>query len=80
MKGTNIPDNVGSIVKLNTRNIHPVKNNGEAMAPYLFSLTLFVGGIFVNQFVMRNLKRREKVLLVIGLDSFLFHFVLECFK
>ncbi|MGL9915260.1 hypothetical protein IGI95_002724 [Enterococcus sp. DIV0784] len=60
MKGVNIPDNVGSIVQLNTRNIHPVKNNGEAMAPYLFSLTLFVGGIFVNQFVMRNLKRREK--------------------
>lgn len=58
MQGMNIPDSTGSIVKLQVKNIHPVKNNGEVMAPYLFSLTLFVAGIFVNQFTMRNLKKK----------------------
>lgn len=59
MQGQNIPTGVGQIIKLQNEERHPVKNNGTAMAPYIFSLTLFVGGIFINQFVMRTLSRKH---------------------
>lgn len=72
MQGMNIPESVSSIVQLKVKNIHPVKNNGEAMAPYLFSLTLFVGAIFVNQFVMRNLKKRGEALSIYWAKQFIF--------
>lgn len=71
MQGREIPDSIGSIITLDTEDLHPVKNNGEAMAPYLFSLTLFVGGIFVNQFVMRNFKKRGELFKTYWTKQFL---------
>ncbi|MGY3766121.1 YhgE/Pip domain-containing protein [Vagococcus vulneris] len=59
MDGNNIPKSIGSIIKLDHFDTNPIKNNAEAMAPYIFSLTLFVGGIFVNQFILRIFKKSK---------------------
>ncbi|MGG5372201.1 YhgE/Pip domain-containing protein [Enterococcus sp. AZ196] len=55
-----VPENVASVISLKHKDLHPVKNNGEGMAPYIFSLTLFVGGIFTNQFIMRALTKKKE--------------------
>lgn len=47
------------VLQLKNIETHAVPNNGTAMAPYIFSLTLFVGGIFVSQFVMRVFSRKN---------------------
>ncbi|MFD2306722.1 YhgE/Pip domain-containing protein [Enterococcus termitis] len=53
-----IPANISEVIQLKHEEYYPVKNNGEAMAPYILSLTLFVGSIFLNQFVMRIFKKK----------------------
>lgn len=74
MKGMGTPETASTMIKLNIKDIHPVKNNAEAMAPYLFSLTLFVGTIFVNQFTMRNLKKKGESLSIYWTKQFLIPF------
>lgn len=76
MNGMGIPQSASTIIHLNTKDIYPVKNNSEAMAPYLFSLTLFVGAIFVNQFIMRNLKKKGESLPVYWTKQFLISFII----
>ncbi|EGP4873930.1 YhgE/Pip domain-containing protein [Enterococcus sp. C76] len=48
-----IPSKITNMVVLKTHDITPVKNNAEGLAPYFFALTLFVGGIFINQIFTR---------------------------
>ncbi|NVY95799.1 ABC transporter permease [Lactobacillus sp. DCY120] len=66
-----LPANISSVIQLKNNDIHPVKNNGEAMTPYILSLTLFVGGIFVNQFVMRKFAKKGDDLPVYWMKQFL---------
>ncbi len=55
-----VPAQISEIIQLDHKEYYPVKNNGEAMAPYILSLTLFVGSIFLNQFVMRIFKKKSE--------------------
>lgn len=48
-----VPTGISQAIVLKTHDISPVKNNAEGLAPYFFALTLFVGGIIINQVFMR---------------------------
>lgn len=71
-----VPTNIASIIHLEHKDIHPVKNNGEGMAPYIFSLTLFVGGIFTNQFIMRALTKKKEKYRIYWREQFLYPMVI----
>ncbi|MFD1900529.1 YhgE/Pip domain-containing protein [Enterococcus termitis] len=64
-----IPANISEVIQLKHEEYYPVKNNGEAMAPYILSLTLFVGSIFLNQFVMRIFKKKPTITAAIGVNN-----------
>jgi YhgE/Pip-like protein len=55
-----VPDKISSLINLKHQEVNPVKNNAEAMAPYFFSLTLFIGCIFISQFVMKSFPKKEE--------------------
>jgi YhgE/Pip-like protein len=55
-----VPDKISNLVNLKHREVNSIKNNAEAMAPYFFSLTLFIGCIFISQFVMKAFPKKEK--------------------
>ncbi len=57
--GQKVPTSTGTVIKIKQTDIAPIKNNAEAMAPYIFSLTLFVGGIFINQFILRIFTKKN---------------------
>lgn len=72
MSGNHIPTTISSLVELKIIRKHPVKNNAEAMAPYLFSLTLFVGTIYINQFILRKVKKEKRSFLMYWKKQFVY--------
>lgn len=76
LDGNHIPTTIASLVELKILRYHPVKNNAEAMAPYLFSLTLFVGTIYINQFIMRKIKIAKESFLAYWKKQFIYPFII----
>lgn len=71
-----VPDNIGHIVQLKQKEEFPIKNNGAGMAPYIFSLTMFVGAIVTGQFIMRGFSEKESKFRFYYRKQFLFPLII----